>query len=234
MLGRARELNPECARVEGGTFHSLCYRLLRAHASRLGLNRQFTVIDRGDCEQLIRGVINEQKLKTKGDRQFPRARTINDIISKSRNQELTLEEAIEQWAGHLLSYQEEIVKAAAGFAAAKRSQGLVDYDDLLFLAEELLRDHDDLRRRFSKHWQHLLVDEYQDTNAVQARLLKLLTSEHDNLMVVGDDAQSIYRFRGARVCKTSSSSPRTIPAQKWSSWSRTTAPPRLSWICPTR
>ena len=99
----------------------------------------------------------------------------------------------------MLGYQEEIVKAAAGFAAAKRSQGLVDYDDLLFLAEELLRDHDDLRRRFSKHWQHLLVDEYQDTNAVQARLLKLLASEHDNLMVVGDDAQSIYRFRGARV-----------------------------------
>ncbi|MCB2192908.1 MAG: ATP-dependent helicase [Deltaproteobacteria bacterium] len=199
MLSRARDLNPDCARVEGGTFHSLCYRLLRAHASRLGLNRQFTVIDRGDCEQLIRGVINEQKLKTKGDRQFPRARTINDIISKSRNQELPLEDALEQWAGHLLGYLDEISKAAQGFAAAKRAQSLVDYDDLLFLAEELLREHNDLRQRFSKHWQHLLVDEYQDTNAVQARLLKLLASEHDNLMVVGDDAQSIYRFRGARV-----------------------------------
>lgn len=199
MLTRARELNPACARVEGGTFHSLCYRLLRAHASRLGLNRQFTVIDRGDCEQLIRGVLQERGLKTKSDRQFPKSRTINDIISKSRNLELSLGDAIEQWAGHLLGYQEEISQAARGFAEAKRSQSLLDYDDLLFSAEELLRDNDDLRIRFSKHWQHLLVDEYQDTNAVQARLLKLLASEHDNLMVVGDDAQSIYRFRGARV-----------------------------------
>ncbi|MBU1277445.1 MAG: ATP-dependent helicase [Proteobacteria bacterium] len=199
MLTRARDLNPQCARVEGGTFHSLCYRLLRAHASRLGLSRQFTVIDRGDCEQLIRGVMQERGLKAKGDRQFPKARTINDIISKSRNLEASLEDAIEQWAGHLLGYLEEISQAARGFAEAKRSQSLVDYDDLLFLAEELLRDHHDLRQRFSRHWQHLLVDEYQDTNAVQARLLKLLASEHDNLMVVGDDAQSIYRFRGARV-----------------------------------
>ena len=199
MLSRARELNPQCARVEGGTFHSLCHRLLRAHASRLGLKNQFTVIDRGDCEQLVRGVIEERGLKTKGDRQFPKSRSIVEIISKSRNLELPLEEAIEQWAGHLLGYQEEISQAAKGFAEAKRTQSLLDYDDLLFHAEELLRDHQDLRQRFSKHWQHLLVDEYQDTNAVQARLLKLLASEHDNLMVVGDDAQSIYRFRGARV-----------------------------------
>lgn len=158
-------------------------------------------------------MINEQKLKTKGDRQFPKARTINDLISKSRNQELELEEAIEQWAGHLLGYLEEIGRAAKGFAEAKRAQSLVDYDDLLFLAEELLRDHPDLRQRFSRHWQYLLVDEYQDTNAVQARLLKLLASEHDNLMVVGDDAQSIYRFRGPGW-RTSSSSPRITPAPR--------------------
>ncbi len=199
MLSRARALNQDCARVEGGTFHSLCHRLLRAHGPRLGLERSFTVIDRGDSEQLIKGVVDEMGLKTRGDKHFPRARSLADVIGKSRNLELDMEEAVEQWAGHLLGYLEEITRTAQGYQEAKRAQHLVDYDDLLFLAEELLRDHDDLRRRFSGHWQHLLVDEYQDTNAVQARLLKLLASEHDNVMVVGDDAQSIYRFRGARL-----------------------------------
>ena len=199
MLTRARALNDECGRVEGGTFHSLCHRLLRAHGPRVGLNRNFTVIDRGDSEQLIKGVVDEMGLKTRGDKHFPRARTINDVIGKSRNLELSMEEAVEQWAGHLFSYLQEISSAAEGYLQAKRSQHLVDYDDLLFMAEELLASHDDLRQRFSRHWQHLLVDEYQDTNAVQARLLKLLASEHRNVMVVGDDAQSIYRFRGARL-----------------------------------
>ncbi|MCB2225235.1 MAG: ATP-dependent helicase [Desulfarculaceae bacterium] len=199
MLNRAKALNEACGRVKGGTFHSLCYRLLRAHGPRIGLDRNFTVIDRGDSEQLVKGVVNERGLKTKGDKHFPRARSIHEIIGKSRNLELSIEDAVEQWAGHLLAYLDEISQAAEGYAQAKREQHLADYDDLLFLAEQLLADNDDLRRRFSSHWQHLLVDEYQDTNAVQARLLKLLASEHDNVMVVGDDAQSIYRFRGARL-----------------------------------
>ncbi|MEW5911687.1 MAG: ATP-dependent helicase [Thermodesulfobacteriota bacterium] len=199
MLSRARALNPDCAQVEGGTFHSLCHRILRAHAPRLELSRAFSVIDRGDSEQLIRGVVSELGLKSSGDRHFPQARSIIELISKSRNLEQPLEEALEEWAGHLFPYLEEIKRAAAGYAQAKREQSLLDYDDLLFLAEELLSKDDDLRRRLSGHWQHVLVDEYQDTNAVQARLLRLLASEHDNVMAVGDDAQSIYRFRGARL-----------------------------------
>jgi len=199
MLSRARALNPDCARVEGGTFHSLCHRILRAHAPRLDLSRAFSIIDRGDSEQLLRGVINELGLKSAGDRHFPQVRSIIELISKSRNLEEPLEEALEEWAGHLFPYLEEISRAAAGYAQAKQEQSLLDYDDLLFSAEELLSKQDDLRRRLSSHWQHVLVDEYQDTNAVQARLLRLLASEHHNVMAVGDDAQSIYRFRGARL-----------------------------------
>ncbi len=199
MLSRARALNGDCARVEGGTFHSLCYRILRAHGSRLGLERNFSIMDRGDSEQLIKGVVNERGLKSKGDRHFPRNRSIIDLISKSRNLEQSLEETLEEWAGHLYAYLDEITRAAAGYAEAKREQHLLDYDDLLFMTEDLLQSQADLRKRFSEHWQHILVDEYQDTNAVQARLLKLLATEHDNVMAVGDDAQSIYRFRGARL-----------------------------------
>lgn len=199
MLSRAKTLNPACSRVEGGTFHSLCYRILKAHGGRLGLEHNFSIMDRGDSEQLIKGVVSERGLKSKGDRHFPRARNLIDIISKSRNLERSLEKTLEEWAGHLYAYLDEISSAASGYTEAKRAQHMLDYDDLLFMTDDLLQTEADLRKRFSEHWRYILVDEYQDTNAVQARLLGLLASEHNNVMAVGDDAQSIYRFRGARL-----------------------------------
>ena len=198
MLARARNLNPECGSVEGGTFHSIAYRLLRRYGSRLGLPPAFTVIDPADAGLLVRGVLEEGGLKPRGERRFPKNNTLVNLISKARNLELGLPELIEAGAPQFLPYLEAIEQAAAGFARAKRDQGLVDYDDLLFMAEELLSHDQELREDLGRRWQHLLVDEYQDTNAVQGRLLGLLCSMHQNVMVVGDDAQSIYAFRGAR------------------------------------
>jgi DNA helicase-2/ATP-dependent DNA helicase PcrA len=199
MLSRARQLHPSCAAVEGGTFHSLCHRLLRQFGRRLELPPNFTVIDRVDSEQVIRGVVEELKLKDKGDKHFPKPRALADIISRSRNLELSLEEAIEAYAPQHEPYSAQVMGIAKGFKESKRRQALVDYDDLLFMGEELLQGHVEVRRELSRRWRHLLVDEYQDTNAVQARLVALLASEHKNVMVVGDDAQSIYAFRGARL-----------------------------------
>jgi DNA helicase-2/ATP-dependent DNA helicase PcrA len=199
MLTRARKLNPACAAVPGGTFHSVSHRLLRSYGERIGLSQRFTVIDPADCQQIIKGAVEELGLKSAGERRFPKNRTIADLISKSRNLELGLEETLETYASHLLDYSDRISAAAKAYTQAKREQHLVDYDDLLFLTEKLLKEHRDLREQLQKRWQYLLVDEYQDTNAVQARLVELLAGPDKNVMVVGDDAQSIYAFRGARL-----------------------------------
>ena len=199
MLTRARELNPACADVQGGTFHSVAHRLLRTYGESIELPRSFTIIDPADVQQIIKGVVAELGVKQKGDRKFPRNRTIADLISKSRNLELSLEETLFRHAEQLAGYLDRLERVAKAFTQAKRDQALVDYDDLLFLTEELLKTQPHVRKELGHRWRYILVDEYQDTNAVQARLLEWLTTEHQNVMVVGDDAQSIYAFRGARV-----------------------------------
>ena len=199
MLERTRRLHPLARQVIGGTFHSLCHRLLRQYAGLLDLPGHFTVLDQGDGEQLLRGIISEQGLKPKADSRFPKAGTVIDLISKSRNLELSLEDTIWQYASHLSAYMEPMEIMARQYTAQKLSQGLLDYDDLLYFTQDLLLSHHELRTELGRRWQHLLVDEYQDTNAVQGRLVSLLAAGSRNLMVVGDDAQSIYRFRGARI-----------------------------------
>ncbi len=199
MLARARELMPASAGVEGGTFHSLCHRLLRQHGSRLGLARNFTIIDRADAEQILRGIVEERGLKSRGDKRFPKASTLADLISRSRNLEKGLTEIIEERAAHLAAYTEAALTVERAFEAAKREQQLVDYDDLLYLSERLLKENPGLRQMLAERWRFILVDEYQDTNAVQARLVELLAGPRKSVMAVGDDAQSIYRFRGARL-----------------------------------
>ena len=199
MLARARQLNPACAAVGGGTFHSLCNRLLRRYAARAGLMPNFTIIDPADAEHLVRGCIDELGLKGGKDERFPKPRTVFGLISASRNLELSLAELIQNREPHLWPLSKEIERVALAYAQAKQRQNQVDYDDLLFMAEALLRDNPDIQDDQRRRWRHVLVDEYQDTNAVQARLLELIRGPEQELMVVGDDAQSIYRFRGARI-----------------------------------
>ena len=213
MLTRARELNPECAWVQGGTFHSVANRLIRNHAHLVGLTSSFTILDPADCQQMLKGAVDEMGLKPKGDKRFPKARTMAGLISKARNLELSLENTLEAHAPQLLPYADALTRAADAFAHDKMAQNLVDYDDLLFLAEKLLKENYEVRQELGERWQHILVDEYQDTNAVQARILELIASRHNNVMVVGDDAQSIYAFRGARV-KNIFEFPRRFPGTR--------------------
>jgi DNA helicase-2/ATP-dependent DNA helicase PcrA len=199
MLQRARELWPASAGVEGGTFHSLCHRLLRQYGERLGLAHNFTIIDRADSEQILRGIVGKKGLRQCGDKRFPKAGILADLISKSRNLETDIMAVLTEQAGHLMPYAQTVHDVAEIYTQAKREQQLVDYDDLLYLADELLKEHQGVRLALAERWRYILVDEYQDTNAVQARLVEFLAGPRRSVMAVGDDAQSIYRFRGARL-----------------------------------
>jgi DNA helicase II / ATP-dependent DNA helicase PcrA len=199
MLARAGELlGRELGTVSGGTFHGFCYLLLRKFAGVLGFNNGFQVMDSGDCEEIIRGIRAEFKLGS-GDRSFPRNRTILSFISKARNKEISLVGLIEKDAFHLREYTEDMERVEKAYTLEKQRLGLLDYDDLLFFTERLLENNDEVLGFVRGIYRYIMVDEYQDTNLVQARLARLMASSEGNIMVVGDDAQSIYGFRGADV-----------------------------------
>jgi len=184
--------------VVGGTFHSFAYGILRRYATALGYTDGFTIMDRGDAEDILKQVKESNELG-KGDRAFPKKSTVMGFISKSRNKEIPIKHILEKESSHLLRYADALSELFDRYQAFKLKHGLMDYDDLLFNLEKLLLEHPDILDFLRLRYQHLMVDEYQDTNLVQGRLLKLLAGQAGNLMVVGDDAQSIYSFRGATV-----------------------------------
>ncbi|MFW5487819.1 MAG: ATP-dependent helicase [Desulfovibrio sp.] len=184
--------------VSGGTFHSFAYGVLKRHHLLLGFERGFSITDRSDCTQLVADAKSNLGLG-KGDRSFPKKDTVLDILSKSRNKEANVGTIIQNEAFHLLPYVEDMERMAVEYARLKKESCLLDYDDLLFELERLLRDEPDVAVSLRSRFSHIMVDEYQDTNRVQARIVKLLTGGRGNVMAVGDDAQSIYAFRGAVV-----------------------------------
>ena len=199
MLDRAEELLGQgMSRTMGGTFHSLAYGMLRRFSGAPGISEGFTVMDRSDAESVVRRVRDEFGVG-KGDRSFPKKRTVLELISKSRNKELSLPDLLQKEACHLLTFADDIREISVKYAEFKAAHGLMDYDDLLFDFERLLTSHEPARDFARFQYRFVMVDEYQDTNLVQARLVKLLSGEEQNVMVVGDDAQSIYAFRGANV-----------------------------------
>ncbi|MUM78379.1 AAA family ATPase [Pseudodesulfovibrio sp. F-1] len=184
--------------TSGGTFHSFAYATLRRNAQDIGFPGGFTLMDRSDCEAVCRDVKETLKLG-KGDRSYPKKATLLDMITKSRNKEIPIEAVLEREAYHLSPYLDDLNAIAEGYAAFKRQHALVDYDDLLFLLDSLLAGNEPLRNQLRTRYRYIMVDEYQDTNLVQARIVKHLAGEGGNVMAVGDDAQSIYAFRGANV-----------------------------------
>ena len=159
-------------------------------------------MDSADINEAVKHCKDQLKLG-KGDRSFPKTQSIVGLLSKARNKELPLDEVLRREAFHLLPHADGLARLGDAYNAYRRDKGLLDYDDLLFELEALLRENPlaaaSLRQRFS----HILVDEYQDTNLVQARIVRLLAGPLDgppgNVMAVGDEAQSIYAFRGANV-----------------------------------
>ncbi len=197
MLWRSgRLLGDSCSRVVGGTFHGTANMLLRRYGSILGFASNFTIIDRADAE----GIIN--LLKTSlglggATRQFPSKRALISMISGAVNKSLELEDLVYAQYPHLSEHLEEILSLQRHYRDFKRDNGLMDYDDLLVNWKRLLQESEEVRRAISSRYSHIMVDEYQDTNLIQADIVRLVAFTHDNVMAVGDDAQSIYSFRGA-------------------------------------
>jgi DNA helicase-2/ATP-dependent DNA helicase PcrA len=199
MLARAGELlGMGMHTVRGGTFHSFAFFLLRRHAHLLGYEKGFTVLDRADAEALVKQAKDELGI-AKGDRSFPKKSTVIGLLSQARNKEMDLEDILRKDAGHLGSYGDDLVRLGERYKELKKNYQVFDYDDLLFVLEELLTSHPDVLEEERQTYQYIMVDEYQDTNRVQARLIKLLAGKTANVMAVGDDAQSIYAFRGANI-----------------------------------
>jgi len=199
MADRAAALlEGRAADVRAGTFHALGLEILRRHAPAAGLPPRFTVLDSSDAADVLALLRTEAGLDRAGAR-FPRHETLHAMFSASANRDLALAGVLDQgWPQHTahLAALEELQRR---YAAYKMRHGLADFDDLLALAVAAMENDDDVRRAEAGRTRHVLVDEYQDVNGLQARMVELLASIHGNVTAVGDDAQAIYRFRGADV-----------------------------------
>jgi len=197
MLRRAEQLVGDRTRaVAGGTFHSFANTVLRKWGEPLGLKPNFTILDRGDMEDVINLLRSRMGFGSR-ERRFPKKGTLAEAISMARNKRRVLEEEIQLDFPHLIEHSTEIVQLAKRYALYKYERGLLDYDDLLDKLVELLQQYANVRKRLSDTYRYIMIDEYQDTNEVQAEIVRLLAMNHSNVMAVGDDAQSIYSFRGA-------------------------------------
>ncbi len=197
MLRRATALvGPACGKVSGGTFHSFANTVLRRHARAIGREGTFTILDRSDSEDVVQLVRTELGLDRK-DRRFPKKKTIAEIFSMSVNKSVPLAALLESDYQHLAEHGEDLERIWARYGAYKAEKNLLDYDDLLIQLHDLLADRSEIAVRLSNDYRFILVDEYQDTNRLQAEIVDRLAASHRNVMAVGDDAQSIYSFRGA-------------------------------------
>ena len=198
MLSRAAALaDARCQRVSGGTFHSLGHSVLRKYSEFAGVQRNFTVLDQSDTEDLI-DLLRRQTKFTRGDpRHFPRKRTIAAIFSMMVNKVQTLKQVLNNEYPQFTDERRNLETLFRSFEDFKRSRHMLTYDDLLVRLREALESSQELRERLSDQYRYIMVDEYQDTNKLQAQIVKLMTARHDNVAVVGDEFQSIYSFRGA-------------------------------------
>ncbi|WP_061205792.1 ATP-dependent helicase [Leptospira santarosai] len=187
-----------CAEVQGGTFHSFCSGVLRRFAPVLGISSGFTILDDSDTLDVFQFLRNEKDFgKTKS--RFPSNETLISIYGEIRNTGKSLRSVLEKDYPLFLQKTKDISQIFTDYKSYKAERSLLDYDDLLYFTRDLLADHSEVRNALSEKYRFIMVDEFQDTNKVQAHIVCLLASEHSNLMVVGDDAQCIYTFRGASV-----------------------------------
>ena len=180
----------------GGTFHSIGARVLRLHADLLGHRRDFTILDRDDAKALIKTCVAAASIETKGTH-FPKPEVLCEIFSLAVNTHKTTDEILDEQYDYFAQFSVQIADVRKRYTARKRATNAMDFDDLLALWLKLLHDHADVREHYQRRFQFILVDEYQDTNKLQSDLIDLLAERHHNVTVVGDDAQSIYAWRGA-------------------------------------
>lgn len=197
MLARVQALLPlETRAIWGGTFHSIGNRLLRRHAVEIGFRPGFSIMDREDQEDLIAAVVANSEIDTKQVR-FPTAEVIGDLLSFSLNTGQPLAAVIAERNRRFQPLTEQIEWVRKKYEERKRAANTMDFDDLLIKTVGLLKGNPGIAEYYQRHFQFILVDEYQDTNWLQSDFIDLLAAHHQSVMVVGDDAQSIYSWRGA-------------------------------------
>ena len=212
MLSRACiVLDTRCEQVAGGTFHSFANIVLRKYSALLELQNNFTITDRADSEDIVNHI--RAKLIGKQEKRFPKKGTILDIYSKSVNKNIPADEIITGEYSQFEHCTDKINEIIIEYNNYKRKNSILDYDDLLLYLRTLLESQPAIRKKLSNQYKYIMVDEYQDTNTIQAQIIKLLASEHNNVMAVGDDSQSIYSFRGANF-KNILEFPDTFPNTK--------------------
>jgi DNA helicase II / ATP-dependent DNA helicase PcrA len=197
MLSRAERLvGSNSKRVHGGTFHATAHRLLRRYGPAAGLAKDFTIMDQGDSADLMQLARAQLGYAAKTKR-FPKKETLQYVYSRHINTGVAVDDIVRDEYAQFVDYLEDFSKIYADYTRRKQERNLVDYDDLLLFWALMLEASPDLRQKIGGMYDHILVDEYQDTNVLQARILRGMCGAHSNITVVGDDAQSIYSFRGA-------------------------------------
>ena len=197
MLDRVANLLPvDASGLWGGTFHSIGNRMLRRHGSALGYSSGFSIMDREDQKDLINSVVSSAGIDPKEIR-FPKGDVLAEIFSFAINTERPMEELLAEKFPYFLPLLEKIKDVQARYERKKKATNSMDFDDLLEKTLRMLKQDEAIASFYGRQFQFLLVDEYQDTNKIQADLIDTLAVDHKNVMVVGDDAQSIYSWRGA-------------------------------------
>lgn len=197
MMRRASMLlDDRCSKIRGGTFHSFANITLRKYARAVGLDSNFTILDQGDSEDVINLIRSQDKFLTK-ERRFPNKQTLGKVYSLSVNTKRKVEEIIQEDYPHFLPLLDKILDIQKIYNDYKRKNNLLDYDDLLVYLREFLFNGGLAAKAFTSEIKFIMVDEYQDTNHLQAEIVKGLAQYNRNVMVVGDDSQAIYSFSGA-------------------------------------
>ena len=198
MLERAQKVvGPAVSSIWSGTFHSICARILRRYAGLVGHTPGFRILDEDDQKKLVGDII---KATVENVKDFPKKEVVAKIISEAANESRTVKSIAERWLTKTAGIDPEaIAKIGDMYAARKRELDAMDFDDLLVKGLELLKTQQEVRERLQEKFLYVLVDEYQDTNGLQAEFTDILAGRHRNIMAVGDDFQCIYTWRGAQI-----------------------------------
>ena len=197
MLRRVEQLTGgDVRRVWGGTFHRIANLILRRHAQSIGYSENFSILDSEDARDFLSACVDDAGIDTRA-RRFPKAEVLQDIISFANNTDRPIPDVVARRYPHFEPLTQQIARVDSVFMDRKRARNVMDYDDLLLNWKRLLLEKPEIARAFAEQFEHILVDEYQDTNKLQAEIVDLLAVRHRNVMVVGDDAQAIFAWRGA-------------------------------------
>ncbi|MFQ5681152.1 MAG: ATP-dependent helicase, partial [Candidatus Omnitrophota bacterium] len=211
MLARTCGHNECCARVEGGTFHSFAYKVIRRYYHKLGMKENFSFIDDADAAQAVGMLIDKCGAKRSPGR-FPRKDTLQAIFSAAFNHQETFASLLAKNYPQFSQAVAQIEKINREYQEYKFERGLIDYNDMLFYLRVLL-DDDEIKEAMRRRYAYVMVDEFQDTNKIQADIACALGAMSGNILVVGDDTQSIYSFRGAHY-RNMFDFPRRFPGTK--------------------